>query len=508
MLRLGLGPITEALQRLHNPHHAFLALHVAGTNGKGSTCALLEAALLACLSPAGLRVGKFVSPFLVEPRDAVWLDGAPLPAEAWAAALREVDAAAAAAAAAPALQLTPFERWTAAAFVAFAAAGVGVAVVEVGVGGGGDATNALPPPLLALVTPLAMDHVDLLGPTLADIAGHKAGIFKAGGGGALCAPGQAPEALAVLHARARAVGLALVVAPALPWERRGVLRVEAAAAAAAAAAPPLLLPLGLAGDFQATNASLAWAALQELGRTRWPALLDGAAIGAAWRTLQWRGRMERVQLRVPRGGGSTGKAAAATAAAAAGGEEEEEEGAEGGEVTLTCTLDGGHNAHAMEALAAELAWQCSEAAAAAAAAAATAAAAEGRQQEAPPAPQLALVFACGAARNAHENISLLLGGLWQRLPALRVAVFTVPYALPEGMPWVASQAPEALAGVVRAAAPRAEVQAASSVVAALQAIAGSAALRGAGACRAICGSLYLVSDVARLGQLVAPAGGQ
>jgi dihydrofolate synthase/folylpolyglutamate synthase len=181
MLRLGLERITEVLQRLGNPHHSFQALHVAGTNGKGSTCALLEAALLACLAPAGLRVGKFVSPFLMEPRDGVWLDGAPLAPGAWAAALAEVTAAAAAQpAAAPALALTPFEQWTAAAFVAFARAGVHVAVVEVGVGGGGDATNALPPPLLALVTHIAMDHVDLLGPGLADIAGHKAGIFKAG----------------------------------------------------------------------------------------------------------------------------------------------------------------------------------------------------------------------------------------------------------------------------------------------------------------------------------------
>ena len=464
MLRLGLERITEVLQRLGNPHHSFQALHVAGTNGKGSTCALLEAALLACLAPAGLRVGKFVSPFLVEPRDGVWLDGAPLAPGAWAAALAEVTAAAAAApppAPAPALALTPFEQWTAAAFVAFARAGVHVAVVEVGVGGGGDATNALPPPLLALVTHIAMDHVDLLGPGLADIAGHKAGIFKAGGGGALSAPGQAPEVLAVLRARAEAAGLALAEAPALPWERRGVLRV-----AQGEAAPPLLLPLGLAGDFQAANASLAWAALQHLARGALPQLRDARAIAAAWARAQWRGRAELVQLRV-------------TAAPAP------------APVLLQCTLDGGHNAHAMAALAEELAWRCSQVAG-------------------QPSPALALVFACGAARNAGENFGLLLAGLRQRLPALRLSVFAVRYALPEGMPWVAAHAPEALAAALQGVCagggggggPAVRVQAAASVVEALQAIASDEELRGSGAWRAICGSLYLVSDVARLCEAV------
>ena len=157
-------------------------------------------------------------------------------------------------------------------------------------------------------------------------------------------------------------------------------------------------------------------------------------------------------------------------------------------MALSFTLDGGHNAHAMRALALELAWQC------------TAAAQQQQQQQ----PCLALIFACGAARNAAENIGLLLGGLWEHAPGTAVTVFTVPYALPEGMPWVAAHAPEALAAVVRQAAPAAAaVHAASGVVEALQHIAGDEVLRGQGACRAICGSLYLVSEVARLCEFVA-----
>ena len=480
MLRLGLERITEALQRLHNPHHAFQALHVAGTNGKGSTCALLEAALLACLAPAGLRVGKFVSPFLVEPRDGVWLDGAPLAPEAWAAALAEV---AAAAAAAPPLAPTPFEQWTAAAFVAFARAGVRVAVVEVGVGGGGDATNALPPPLLALVTPIAMDHADLLGPGLADIAGHKAGIFKAGGGGALTAPGQAPEVLAVLQARAQAAGLALVVAPPLAWERRGVLRAPPAAGSSEGepggqGPPPVLLPMGLPGEFQAVNAALAWAALQALGAERWPALRCAATVGQAWRGAQWRGRAELVLLRLPPLPPPAQQAPHCTDAP-----------------PLQCTLDGGHNAHAMRALASELAWRCAEAGG-------------GR---------LALVYACGAARDARENLGLLLSGLWAALPALRLTLLAVPYAVPEGMPWAVPHAPEALAAAAREVvagllppppAPQgagsAQVRACASLREALEGIAGDADLAAQGTCKAICGSLYLVSDVARQCQLERP----
>ena len=335
-LRLGLERITEALDRLGNPHHSFQALHVAGTNGKGSTCALLECALLACLAPSGLRIGKFVSPYLAEPRDAVSIDGEVLPPSAWAGALGEVDGCAPPG-------LTPFERWTAAAFVAFARGGVGLAVVEVGVGGGGDATNVLPPPLLALVTPIAMDHVDLLGPGLVDIAGHKAGIFKAGGGGAVTAPGQAPEVLAVLQARAQAAGLALVVAPPLAWERRGVLRAPAPEGAAGSSAPggqsppPVLLPMGLPGEFQAVNAALAWAALQALGAERWPALRCAATVGQAWRGAQWRGRAELVLLRLP----------PLPPPALQPEQQAQSPDAPPPPLTLQCTLDGGHNAHAI-----------------------------------------------------------------------------------------------------------------------------------------------------------------
>jgi dihydrofolate synthase/folylpolyglutamate synthase len=430
-IQLGLERIRACLSALGDPHCTFPVLHVAGTNGKGSTCALLEAALLrACAAP----VGKFVSPYLREPRDAVSINGAPVKARSWAAAL-----AAVAAAAPPGL--TPFEAWTAAAFLLFSRARVGVAVVEVGVGGGGDATNVVPPPLAALVTSISEDHVELLGPTLAHIAAHKGGIFKAGGGAALSAPGQAPEVLAALAAAAGAAALPLTVVPPLPRAPCGALR-------APGGAP---LPLGLAGAFQAGNAALAFAALRHCAAV-WPALGGAggeALIAAAWEGAAWAGRMEPVALR-----------------------------------GLAFTLDGGHNAGALGAVGRELGAR---------------AAALGAPGGAP--VPVALLLACGASRDAARNAALLLGGVAQgaapRGAALRVCVFAVPFSTPEGMPWAAAHPPAVVAAAAAAAAPGVEARACASLAEALDAVAADSALASDGALRAICGSLYLVSDVHR-----------
>jgi dihydrofolate synthase/folylpolyglutamate synthase len=421
-IRLGLERITACLAALGNPHHDYPVLHVAGTNGKGSTCALLEAALHDVAPP----VGKFVSPYLCEPRDAVCIGGAPVKARSWARALAAV------AGAAP-LGLTPFEAWTAAAFLLFSRARVGVAVVEVGVGGRGDATNAVPPPLAALVTSISEDHVELLGPTLAHIAAHKGGIFKAGGGAALCAAGQAPEVEAALAACAAEAGLPLTVAPPLP---------------------PLALPLGLSGAFQEGNAALALEALRRCA-ARWPALggAEGEArIASAWAAASWAGRMERVTLR-----------------------------------GLDFVLDGGHNAGALGAVGRELGSR------------ARALAGSGAAET--PVP-VALLLACGASRDAARNAALLLGGVAEGAAprAVALTVLAVPFSTPQGMPWAAAHPPTVVAAAAAAAAavaPGVEARACASISEALDAVADDPALGGARALRAVCGSLYLVSDVQR-----------
>ena len=167
--RLGLERVTELLGRLGDPHRAYPVFHVAGTNGKGSTVATLDA----MLRGAGLRVGRYTSPHLVDFAERVVVNGVPMShAEIsewltqWEPVLTELGA-------------TFFEATTAMALSHFASREVDVAVVEVGLGGRLDATNVVRP-VAAGVTQIGFDHMEFLGDTLEAIAGEKAGIYKEG----------------------------------------------------------------------------------------------------------------------------------------------------------------------------------------------------------------------------------------------------------------------------------------------------------------------------------------
>ena len=167
--RLGLERVTELLGRLGDPHRAYPVFHVAGTNGKGSTVATLDA----MLRGAGLRVGRYTSPHLVDFAERVVVNGVPMShAEIsewltqWEPVLTELGA-------------TFFEATTAMALSHFASREVDVAVVEVGLGGRLDATNVVQP-VAAGVTQIGFDHMEFLGDTLEAIAGEKAGIYKEG----------------------------------------------------------------------------------------------------------------------------------------------------------------------------------------------------------------------------------------------------------------------------------------------------------------------------------------
>lgn len=166
--RQDLGPMREACARLGHPERAFSAVHVGGTNGKGTVAAFLSAMNRA----AGVRVGLYTSPHLVRFGERIRIDGQMLPDDQLAAlADRVLDAAP---------DLTFFEATTLMAFVAFRDAGVERAILEVGLGGRLDATNVIPPPELAIITRVAFDHKDVLGDSLTAIAREKAGIIKAG----------------------------------------------------------------------------------------------------------------------------------------------------------------------------------------------------------------------------------------------------------------------------------------------------------------------------------------
>jgi dihydrofolate synthase/folylpolyglutamate synthase len=199
---LGLERISALLERLGNPERALPpVLHVAGTNGKGSTCAFLRAAIEA----AGLTAHVYSSPHLVRFNERIRLGGRLIGDEALAALLGEtLDAAAG-------MEISFFEATTAAAFLAFARTPADACIVEVGLGGRLDATNVIPCPIACGIAQLGHDHHAFLGERIEQIAAEKAGIAKAGA--PLLTQLYAPEVAAVVGEAAAKAGA--------PWLPRG-----------------------------------------------------------------------------------------------------------------------------------------------------------------------------------------------------------------------------------------------------------------------------------------------
>jgi dihydrofolate synthase/folylpolyglutamate synthase len=196
-----LGRVQALTGLLGDPQRAFPVIHVTGTNGKGSTAAMIESLLRA----SGLRTGRFTSPHVTSVNERITIDGEPISDERFDDVWREI---------APLVALvdeqqidgvsmTFFELVTCMAFAAFADAPVDVAVLEVGLGGTWDATNVADADV-AVITPIDLDHTHLLGDTIAEIAAEKAGIIKPGAQAILA--GQTLEAAQVLLARCAEVG--------------------------------------------------------------------------------------------------------------------------------------------------------------------------------------------------------------------------------------------------------------------------------------------------------------
>jgi dihydrofolate synthase / folylpolyglutamate synthase len=183
-----------ACNALGNPERSFQAVHVGGTNGKGSVCAFSASMLRqARLGPVGL----YTSPHLNRFAERIQIDGLPITDA-------QVTEFVGQALNVPGVELTFFEVATLAAFLAFRAAGVKTAVIEVGLGGRLDATNVIPPPRVAVLTRVAYDHMDMLGPSLREIAIEKAAIIKPG---SIVVTGKLhPHAIEAVEKRAREVG--------------------------------------------------------------------------------------------------------------------------------------------------------------------------------------------------------------------------------------------------------------------------------------------------------------
>jgi dihydrofolate synthase/folylpolyglutamate synthase len=284
-IKLGLERIQAVLEALGNPQRAYRVVHVAGTNGKGSVCAMIDAGL----RTAGVRSGLFTSPHLIEPTERIQIDGMPVSREEFEQAFNAVHQAAAT------LDLdahpTYFETVTAMAMWLFRERGVETAVIEVGLGGRLDATNIVEP-ALTVITPIDYDHQIYLGNTLAQIAAEKAGILKAGVPAVFSK--QRPEAAPVLTARAAELGIPVTRAE--EFEVRDLVVDSRGSRFSGITCP-------LAGEHQVDNAITAAQALIALGvspegieETRWPGriehvtpnpdtILDGAHNPAGARAL-------------------------------------------------------------------------------------------------------------------------------------------------------------------------------------------------------------------------------
>ncbi|MEB3289356.1 MAG: folylpolyglutamate synthase/dihydrofolate synthase family protein [Leptolyngbya sp.] len=272
-VELGLERIQRLLTALGNPQRRVPILHVAGSNGKGSVCAYLSSVLKA----AGYRVGRYTSPHLVSWRERICINDQPIAGADLSHALNRVIAAIDPTQPSP----TQFEVLTAAAWLYFAEAKVDVAVIEVGLGGRLDATNVVETPLVTVITSLSREHWQRLGPTLADIAGEKAGILKPGRP-AVIGP-LPPEAETVVKARLDALACPVVWPnPAQP--------VGDTQARYVTPQGDLTYPLPFPGDHQLTNSALAVAALLELRRQGWP-ISDGA-IAEGMAAARWPGRLQ------------------------------------------------------------------------------------------------------------------------------------------------------------------------------------------------------------------------
>lgn len=274
-----LDRIRAVLAELGHPERRWPAVHVGGTNGKGSTCALLAAGLRA----AGYRVGLFTSPHMHTVRERIQVDGELIgQAEviAWLAARPDLGARHPG--------LTTFEALTALAFDHFARAAVDVAVVEVGLGGRLDTTNVVVPAVTVL-TPIGLDHTKVLGDTVAAIAADKAGIFKPGV--PVVAAPQAAEAAAVIAAAAEAIGAPVTwVGRDVAWRAGDATAWGQTVAVEMADGALYDARIALAGPHQAVNAATAVAALDVLARAGWA--ISPAAVAGGLAAARWPGRFE------------------------------------------------------------------------------------------------------------------------------------------------------------------------------------------------------------------------
>ena len=269
--RFGVKPGLEAIRAvcaaMDNPQDSLRVVHVAGTNGKGAVCALIDSALRA----AGFRTGRYTSPHLVSLNERFFLDGAPISTEKLDAAYRQIAELPTTNCQLP-TDLTYFELLTATAFALYWQEKVDYLVLETGLGGRLDATNIVKKPAVSIITRIGLDHCDWLGHTIAEIAAEKGGIIK-------------PEVPVVLGA--------------MPDDARRVLeRIAAERRAPCLYAPEAYRHLttnyqlpttNLQGTFNRENAVTAFVALKEMG-------IADSVLARGFASVVWPGRYQRLTV--------------------------------------------------------------------------------------------------------------------------------------------------------------------------------------------------------------------
>jgi dihydrofolate synthase/folylpolyglutamate synthase len=296
--RLGARPgtqvIRELLRALGDPQRSFVSVHITGSKGKGSVAKMVSS----ILTSAGHRTGLYTSPHLLSYRERIVVNERPITPLEVATAVQRVRDVAADLRRVERIDRDPtfFEVTTAAAFEHFRSRGVEYAAVEVGIGGRLDATNTLEAPVCVLTT-LELEHTDLLGPTIVDIAREKAGILHPGSSAVVgIAPGPGLEEVR-RQANQRGVPLWRLGEEVSLEGRRATTSGQYFRVRTPARYHPDLR-LSLLGEFQSRNAALAVAALDLLSRVTGQEIPE-AALRRGLKRAQWPGRLERLSRTPP-----------------------------------------------------------------------------------------------------------------------------------------------------------------------------------------------------------------
>ena len=284
--RPDLRPMLSLLARLEDPQRGRLTVHVAGSKGKGSVCAMVES----ILRKAGFRTGLFTSPHLHSYRERVRVGGRPIAEETLARLMETlVPAVQAQTEADPGRRFVTFDLLTALAFLAFREMQVQVQIVEVGLGGRLDSTNVFEETEVCVVTPVSLEHTEVLGDTAREIAREKAGIARPG---ATLVMGPQPflEAAIEIRRAADSTGASLVdVATDVGWERLAAdVNGQSFRISIREAAYRLWSPL--LGEHQVENAATAVACVDPLRQRGLPIADEAIARGLS--TVRWPGRLE------------------------------------------------------------------------------------------------------------------------------------------------------------------------------------------------------------------------